>query len=473
MDKKIKTIAIVGSIISTIYITIEYYRYRQFVKTKERLKNTITPLSDNFDNEKWFSFFTEKIQLLQPEEFKLLIENIFWNAPLKYIEYFRIIDALLIMSLGCEKEDMSNKWSEKEIEKYKGRIEKILFTFFNKNRDLVNNSVIRNHILLPIYSKEVVQKLNKPFIRIHHSKIHNLEPTPIFFPLPLTMIFKTIRYYGNNKLYFHRFVPYTYHYGITFWIKKIATTNNMNININTNKKTKSLLFFHGMGIGVVPYLDFIIQLCSLTKNEYSHIILIEMPGISWRNNFDVFPTMQQIANTIFTFMKMNMLETTYIDAIGHSYGTTILSYITNQYPNFLHKKVYIDGIVFFPGITKYYEFVFSRYTWKDILHTLMYGKPLIAISQLLFSELYNKQIIHNICYMPEYCNNEKNLDENTMIILGEKDIFVSSLTIEKYMKTYYPSVKTYLFKNNKHGDFLLNYPCHQQYLDIVSKHLQE
>lgn len=182
-NKSIINFALFGSV---IYVSFEYYRYRFIVKTKKQLQNIITPLSDNLDNEKWTIFFIKQIQLLEPEKLKLFIETIFWNVPLKYIEYFRILDAFMVTALGCEKINMPNKFSEEKIKKYHDQINEILLAFFQNNKNINNND---NQI---VSIQNVLQKLNYPFVCINRSNVKKLEQTLIFYPFPLTFIMNAI-----------------------------------------------------------------------------------------------------------------------------------------------------------------------------------------------------------------------------------------------------------------------------------------
>jgi hypothetical protein len=176
MNKTILNFAIFSSI---SYLSLEYSKYKSYTKIKERFQNILTPLSDNLDNEQWTSFFIQKIQLLQVEELQLLIEKIFCDVPLKYIEFFRMFDALMVIALGCEKIDIPNKFNEEKVKKYHDQINQVLLEFFkNKSKNNINNNKI-------ISIQDVLQRLNKPFIRIDKFKINNVKSTSIFFSFPL------------------------------------------------------------------------------------------------------------------------------------------------------------------------------------------------------------------------------------------------------------------------------------------------
>jgi hypothetical protein len=181
MNKTILNFAIFSSI---SYLSLEYSKYKSYTKMKERFQNILTPLSDNLDNEQWTSFFIQKIQLLQVEELQLLIEKIFWDVPLKYIEFFRMFDALMVIALGCEKIDIPNKFNEEKVKKYHDQINQVLLEFF-KNKSKNNNN--NNNKIISI--QDVLQRLNKPFIRIN--KFKGIKSTSIFFYFPLTMICTT------------------------------------------------------------------------------------------------------------------------------------------------------------------------------------------------------------------------------------------------------------------------------------------
>ena len=111
-------------------------------------------------------------------------------------------------------------------------------------------------------------KYDQDFCRIQNLKSNHQKMNPLFFPLPIYLVFKMIRIFGNIFL---------------------------------NNKFKKYVDEHGLGLGVIPYTNFISYFeKKLVENlsNYDHIILIELPGISGNKLSHQYPTSENIVNSI-------------------------------------------------------------------------------------------------------------------------------------------------------------------------------
>jgi pimeloyl-ACP methyl ester carboxylesterase len=382
---------------------IEANRYYNFAQLRDRLRANQTPLSANFNRSEWFGFCIDRATRDIPM-FRRMMEYAFWNKPFDQIDKESMKIALYTLSSGSELHDH-----------YDNDCKQIT----DKIVDTMSDSDIRREGLMP-------------FIRINNLTTNHVQTTPLFQIYPIHFLFQMARLYGDISL--------------RLWARKEKENGLLfyRVQCNTKKKNK-LLFFHGLGLGVVPYLKFISKFRSL----YGEIIIVEFPGIS-RNTYDksYYPTVQEIVETIVN----EFAEGDVIDAIGHSYGSLVLSYIANKAPRFLNKRVYLDTPTFFPETVNFWPHVFKPITWSYIFGLIAKRKYAKALSEFIFAEQWNQHLMRNATSFYEYCNLEYNLDENTLILIGAKDHFINAYTIQSYIEEYYPKVRIQVDPKGRHGD---------------------
>lgn len=382
---------------------IEANRYYNFIQLRDRLRQNQTPLSRNFNRREWFGFFIDRATRDIPN-FQRMMQFIFWNKPFNEIDKESMKLALYTIATGSEWHDTNDK-------DYKRITDKIV--------DTMSDSDIQRDEMLP-------------FVRINNTTTNHSPSMPLFQLYPIHLIFQMARLYGDISL--------------RHWtIKEIDNGIVFHRRTFDKQKKNKLLFFHGVGLGVVPYLEFINRFRSL----YGEIILAEMPGIS-RNTYDKshYPTAQEIVETI----TNEFVEGDLVDAIGHSYGSIVLSYITNKAPQFLNKRVFLDTPAFFPDNVKFWPQVFKPITWRYIFGLIVKRKWIKAIGELIFAEQWNQHLMHNVTYFYEHCNLEYNLDANTLIVLGAKDYLMNAYNIQDYIQKYYPKVVIQVDPKGRHGD---------------------
>jgi hypothetical protein len=107
-----------------------------------------------------------------------------------------------------------------------------------------------------------------------------------------------------------------------------------------NRSKKPIVFVHGIGVGIMSYFTFIPKLLQSTD---SPIFFIELPYVSM-HCVEEIPTMQETVNDI-----RNMLHRHGFDSVvfvGHSLGTSIISWATKFLSENVAGVVFIDPICF-------------------------------------------------------------------------------------------------------------------------------
>jgi len=387
---------------------IEANRYYNFIQLRGKLRQNQTPLSANFNRREWFGFFIERATRDVPA-FRRMMEHLFWNTPFHEIDKESMKVGLYTIASASELHDYYDK-------DYKQITDKIVETMSD------SSDIHRDELM--------------PFIRINNLTTNHVPTTPLFQVYPIHLLFQLGRLYGDISL--------------RDWTRG-EKENGLVVYRRTFDKQKKnkLLFLHGVGLGVVPYLKFINKFAAL----YGEIIIVEFPGISLHPcDKSYYPAAQEIVETIVN----EFAEGDLVDAIGHSYGSLVLSYIANKAPRLLNKRVYLDTPAFFPETVNFWPHVFKPITWSYIFNLLLKRKYAKAISEFIFAEQWNQHLMHNATYFYEYCNLEYNLDENTLILIGAKDHLIASLdgayNIQHYIEEYYPKVRIQVDPKGRHGD---------------------
>ncbi|TPX76403.1 hypothetical protein CcCBS67573_g02334 [Chytriomyces confervae] len=109
-----------------------------------------------------------------------------------------------------------------------------------------------------------------------------------------------------------------------------------------------IVFFHGIGCGLFPYLHFIFAL--LHQAKFSRpMFVVELPHVAMRL-VDHVPSMEQTISEVETMLDVHGYAKAHI--IGHSLGTTVSSWMI-KYSKYAASCVLLDPVVFlylFPAL---------------------------------------------------------------------------------------------------------------------------
>lgn len=256
----------------------------------------------------------------------------------------------------------------------------------------------------------------------------------------LNITHKPFAYY--TAMYFIRkvFNFYMYTSGFTNIIDP-STRLRIWVKYNKNAVNKTpLVFIHGFGLGIVPYVNKIRKL-SVDRT----LILPELPNIS----YDLYtaappPSADNIADALYDILVKRGVEL--IDIMGHSYGTMILNIFQNKYPHMCNYKTYAEPVCFY---IQYGQMASTTYNFS--LDTC--GNILMYLAYLfVYRDMYIQYINRRSMFMEHFLI--KNLDDKTHIILAKDDRFVPSSWVYAYITRHYPHIKIDMIDGG-HGSFLL------------------
>ena len=194
--------------------------------------------------------------------------------------------------------------------------------------------------------------------------------------------------------------------------------------VATNKTP--LVFIHGVGLGIVPYIGKIRKLSTDRT-----LIVPELPNMS----YDLYkfppPSNDTLVASLYNILIKQGIAL--IDIIGHSYGALILNIFQIRYPHMCNYKTYAEPMCF--------------HIHQSSIANILYKLPSTRTYNILnyiswlfvFRDMYTQYIGKRGMFAEHGLLS--NLDNKTHIILAKDDYIIPSYPIHKYITTYHPYVK--------------------------------
>ena len=205
---------------------------------------------------------------------------------------------------------------------------------------------------------------------------------------------------------------------------------------------KPVVFFHGFGLGIIPYTEFLL---SLTKTRT--VICPELPNIS-QNKYAHVTSLTDLTCAIQLYLRP--LNDTYV-VIGHSFGTIIMNIFQIAYPDLCASKIYMDPtcfIVHAPHCSKLRSMSCEQYVKHSNPLTMKQYLYLLFSYYYIFRDVYVQTITKRLMFM-SYMTFE-NMDESTYVIVATHDNIISAPDVFNYISTHYPQVTIYKIRGG-HG----------------------
>ena len=220
----------------------------------------------------------------------------------------------------------------------------------------------------------------------------------------------------------------------------IDPATNIKVWIKYNKLDNiPLVFLHGFGMGILPYIN---KINNLSYNRT--IIIPEIPNMS----YDLYkmppPSIDTIINVIYDILlKQNITQ---IDIMGHSFGTTILNAFQLKYPQMCNCKTYAEPVCFYIQQPQLTHIVYKSYR-------LSYNFIKYLLYIFVFRDQYIQYITKRCMFAEQSLINH--FDKKTTIILAKYDYLLPTASIYDYMRTYYPTVNLFM-RDGGHGSWVMD-----------------
>ncbi|CAF4175180.1 unnamed protein product [Rotaria sordida] len=276
---------------------------------------------------------------------------------------------------------------------------------------------------------------------IPHMK-HILDPVRVIFR-PFVVYFVTDTLLDgilSSSIFYLRGYRFIHIGHLSFWTYHDDTCN-------IEEEEDPIIFFHGIGSGLMMYQPFIARI----HKEFSRrrrIIFISMRCICMR-----YPSLKDIPNMSETIDSIQLIFDYYqlkkAIFIGHSYGTACLSWIVQKCPQYISRLIFLDPIcfaLFEPYVV--YNFVYRIPYRLGHLYLYYFVCRELGISYVISRHFWWTQNNLFIEQIPSYTN--KILP--THVLLSGHDCIVNVHLIKDYLIDN--DIDYYWAPNLSHGGYM-------------------
>lgn len=220
-------------------------------------------------------------------------------------------------------------------------------------------------------------------------------------------------------------------------------------------KPLPVVFIHGLGIGIMPYVPFFRRLA-----QERECIIVELPEVSQCCSEKVFlPT--DMPEIIASVLRRHGHERACFAA--HSYGTFVMSWILRARKDLVARLVLIDAV----------SLLLAQ---PDVAYNFLYRRPLtttsVVMSHFVRWELYSANVLmrhfywyHNVLWLED-------LPDDAAIVLSANDDIVSSNCVRHYVEGTRPGkdrppVKLLWLDGFFHGGILVSRAAQKQIMELL------
>ncbi|GFR43461.1 hypothetical protein Agub_g4544 [Astrephomene gubernaculifera] len=219
--------------------------------------------------------------------------------------------------------------------------------------------------------------------------------------------------------------------------------------------TAPILFLHGVGLGLLPYLNFLLRLSSLRRP----VVAVEVRHLSMRVCTAV-PEEDEVVATIVEALARHDVRQVHVT--GHSYGTFMASRLVQLHKPMVASLTLLDPVCFVMFSGKLiYNFVYrnpsvgaSLLTWfisRDLSHAT-------SVSRRFYWSLLN--------LWPDQ------LPQHTLVALSAQDELVPVQEVLTMLESR-PATRVLLHPSHRHADFIKDLPWQARMVQEVAELVHE
>jgi len=234
------------------------------------------------------------------------------------------------------------------------------------------------------------------------------------------------------------FQRYTSLHGVKYWYKETESSETATPLLDSSK---SMVFFHGVGCGLTPYLPTIAQL------KHERQFLFESPWVSY--NPWVLPVPSRLfVDAVEMAMKIHGAQKATV--VGHSFGSVQATWLLRQKPELVHRMVLVDPVAILlclPDVCK--NFLYRN-------PTTLFGKlfDYLGSHEFGISRTFRRHLVSwESVLFPD------KIPPNSNVMLSELDHIVPSMSLYNALRepSVTKKVTTHLVERMPHG-MLLFFP---------------
>ncbi|GMH46108.1 hypothetical protein BSKO_14072 [Bryopsis sp. KO-2023] len=226
---------------------------------------------------------------------------------------------------------------------------------------------------------------------------------------------------------------------------------------NPLPEPKPIVFLHGVGVGILPYLDFI-QALVCTGHP---VIVVEYRHVAMRLCIKI-PTCDEVAAGVASILDQVDVQ----DAcfVSHSYGTFVLARILKARPERVHSTCFIDPVcmgMFFPRLLSTFVYSPARTdTWEHVVKDV--GRMLVCKEVGIASTMCRGFAWSDLNVWPD------NLPENkSLVVFSGQDILVPGAELKRILEVSGTKTNIMWHDDLSHGEFLMHPSWKMKILDEI------
>lgn len=298
-----------------------------------------------------------------------------------------------------------------------------------------------NHIL-----NKIEEKLNLTFPDTENPHLYFLKfggnrVECHYRPAFVDLILNGVKHCAYASLRLHGFKQY-----------EMEQSNMKYFYYNNPKNKKTVLFIHGLGLGVTPYLSYLYKIkdkCNIIAPILPNISNMDNRSIFQKINVDAFFPSYEIIREDFKEM-LNYHNIDSIDVIGHSFGTIMMGILIkdDELANKFNKKVFIDPVCFIDKSYQIFKYINEQGNADDSITNVVFN-------MLVYYDINIRYITQRYLYGPEFwiLDFDKLNNNKSLIVLSIKDSMVPSKSIYKRCCKY--NVPCITVNDAQHADIFI------------------
>lgn len=223
------------------------------------------------------------------------------------------------------------------------------------------------------------------------------------------------------------------HQGVVFWSKGSCS--------------RSTLFLHGFGFGVLPYYSLLEKLV-----EQGHrVIAPEFPVICYDGQWEI-PSLAEYSRILLSYEPDKIMN-----VISNSFGSYVHSCLLVLSPERIDQQVFVEPVCFYPYFGTALNFITLRLEdittrpWNSrmLMQLFTFGLAVKDLSVLRLCQQVKSEM---------YWDAEQHLTDRTQIILSSEDYIVASKELLYYFEARHPAVLIKIILDCHHGEALFRKP---------------
>ena len=223
----------------------------------------------------------------------------------------------------------------------------------------------------------------------------------------------------------------------------------------TDAAHRPIVFYHGVGVGLIGYAPMIFTLEAATRNR--PFFLVELPYVSMRL-WETLPTPFETAEL--TCVMLNRHGFSKACFVGHSFGSISVTWVIKMQPHIVRSAVLLDPVALllcFPKVA--YNFVYKPLDlWNPMAWILQFCSTELGMARVFYRHFWWYLNTLWVDELPPHCT----------VVLSAEDALVPSGRIKRHLEMYSPHTRVMWMPGFNHAQFLLYPNVIRRICDVIA-----